>query len=339
MDLAYHHTQLYSSSSLHINDPYTSPLGSFPFHKTKLKSARKHLEESHNSSFTNFVNEKELNSGTFEAKYVPNNINTFDKMEKSLDLTPSREGINGKMNFNETIKSPHENRADTETNKRMQNLEKALNDQIEENQKFRGLIEEHRNNERKLKEHVQSLLDVNSKLSAKIHQPHQENVGTSVERLQQQLQECNDEKDYLNDKIMTLNQKVDTLLKKDVYKEKMIDFYKNRIKLYQFKLENYPKSEKEQIKCLEDYVMAILGENSKLNKALEKSESESKKWQEKYFEFEKSREVLLTKDYTMKDQINNISQKTYHPNNIHEKEINTSGKKEESLFWSCRPKK
>jgi len=359
MDLTYRN---YHYSSIHSNDPFISPSGTFPVNKTKLlKSARKHLEESHNSSFTNIANEKELNSGTFEAKYPSSNLPTIDPIEKSIDLTPLKDGR--VMNFMESMKSPPENQGksfENETNndtsqRKNEGIEQIINDLRAQNSTYKKALDEFRNNEKKLKDHVQNLLDVNMKLTAKMKQTvNQENVNGNVlirnnslenknnyiEELQKQLQDCNDEKDYLQDKIINLNQKCDSLLKKDVYKEKMIDFYKNRIKLYQFKLENYPKSEKEQIKCLEDYVMAILGENSKLNKALEKSEMESKKWQEKYFEFDKSREVLLTGDYTMKDKINNISQqKKFNPNNIHEKEINNSAKKEETTsFWSCRPK-
>lgn len=164
----------------------------------------------------------------------------------------------------------------------------------------------------------------------------------NIETLEKQLKDCTEERDYLQDKVISLNQKLESMTKKDAYKEKLIDFYQNRIKLYQFKLENYPKTDNQQIKCLEDYVMSLLGENSKLNKALEKSDNESKKWQEKYFDFEKAKELLVNYDSANNNQINNVAKITYNPNNIHDKEVNSNPNSEKknhaNNVWSCRPK-
>lgn len=77
--------------------------------------------------------------------------------------------------------------------------------------------------------------------------------------------------------------------------------------------------------------MKLLGENSKLNHALEKSEKESKKWKDKYFQFEKEKE-LLNKMEEMDLEMANEQMK---------------GKKSENIarpvpvfdsLWTCKPK-
>ena len=341
--------------------------GNFPFYKTKImKSSRKTMEESNNNSFINYynINEREQIS-IFNDTRPYTNVQTIAQTERSSDLTPLRD--QEIINFSESIKSPHYNQTiflenDSKENllKKMENLENSLNQLKAQNQKYKNNLVEHEKNEKKLKEYVQNLLDVNNKLSNKLKEKElKENIinesqgfhsykvlsdntnsnngNVSIEKLEKQLKDAHDERDYLHDKITGLNQKLDGMMKRDMYKEKTLDFYKNRIKLYQFKLENYPKSEKEQIKYLEEYIMGLLGENSKINKALEKSETESKKWQDKYFDFEKTKEVLVSFESGGRDKANDIAKKSYNANDIHDKEKSAS-KKDDVLFWGCKPK-
>lgn len=355
------HDQRFASILSHQKSPNIEQ-NSFPCYKTKLlKSARKHVEDSLNSSFTNNLNTyHEKDEKNFEYKQLPTNMNS----EKSNDHTPSKES--NANNFSESLKSPKELSMKpkiSENDSNVENLQSSIKELKAQNQKYQKEIEEKQLNEKKLKEFVASLLDVNSKLTIKIKEKdikkenrfqlqmtNEENILANksdfgnnesksyYEKIEKQLKDTNDERDYLSEKIISLNQRLEAMIKKDLYKEKMLDFYKNRIKLYQFKLENYPKSEKDQIKYLEDYIMALLGENSKLNKALEKSDYESKKWQEKYFDFEKAKEVLITMESNSKDKINEIANKTYNPNNIHEKEMgNSASKKDYALYWGCKP--
>lgn len=311
----------------------------FPFYKTKLlKSARK--KDSHENSI--LINANLISSEKDMAFNIPlaSHMQAQTPTEKSLDFTPSRD---------------HETATFSEQKERVKD---NFNEKL---QKYKEKIQELETNEQKLKSHVKNLLEVNSKLTLKLKEKENENFANNVqsnsqnkvlsnnsnvsnlngkEPLEKQLRDCMDERDYLHDKVINLNQKIEAMTKKDAYKEKMLDFYQNRIKLYQFKLENYPKNEKEQIKYLEDYIMALLGENSKLNRALEKSEMESKKWQEKYFDFEKAKEVLVTYESNNKqDKINNVGHKNYNANNILEKEGGSSASKKDDIgVWGCRPR-
>lgn len=74
--------------------------------------------------------------------------------------------------------------------------------------------------------------------------------------------------------------------------------------------------------------MKLLGENSKLNKALEKSEKEGKKWKDKYFDFEVKKEQLLKEDTDIcneKKTVNNSDENSAKSIPIFHS------------LWSCKP--
>lgn len=359
----------------------TLDFGAFPSYKTKINKTLRNFTintlkfHPNQQNDLNSENTRTTNSSKTLNKTLPSR-NLFD-----FGLSPTKKSGISKRNLSRSGESKEifkRNIFDINIMKisgfaheTIENLENSLKQIKCQNKEYQQMIENHLLNESKLKIYVQNLLEINGKLVVRLREKesveeknnsnfilqiskkntlidqndylnlNKENQK-NIETLQKQTIEFNDERDYLQEKIENLNQKLEGLMKSYTYKEKMIDFYKNRLKLCQFKLENYPKSEKEQIKLLEDYIMDLLGENSKLNKALEKTDFESKKWQEKYFDFEKSKEILVPHnsniEHNNKKRNNFIEDNKKVNNDRNQKEINKSGQKENSLFWVFNPK-
>lgn len=300
---------------------YNSASDFFPSHKTKiLKTAR-----------------------SSDHKYFAKPMDSNSQTEKSPDLTPLKD--NDFLTFSDLDSRMNENQIkDDLMKKRIDILETTINDLKGQVDFYKDRNEAYEKNEIKLKTYVANLLDVNNKLTEKAKAKENLNGFNTIIKpnenkmdvLEKEFREINEEREILHNQKIELNQKLENLIKKDILKEKTIDFYKNRIKLYQFKLQNIPRSEKQEIKYLEEYIMKLLGENSKLNKALEKSEKESRKWKEKYFDFEQKKDLISKID---ENDFNTTNEKKIDKNQIKNEETTAKSIPIFDSFWSCKPEK